>query len=162
MAAATFIRTKPLELGNRHSISQMIVWEASQSVRDSPYRLLHHQNGIIGHVQLHLLEAAALKRNYWSALALGPVKHLGLSKAHGQVSSFVVLSIIINNNNNNNNATFQSPVVPNNNDPVWHACQGTLAIQKGRLVDGMPVILHVKVMEDITATDGLVFLTLND
>lgn len=38
---------------------------------------------------MRLLEAADLKRSYWSALALGPLRNLGLSKAHGGVSSFV-------------------------------------------------------------------------
>jgi len=127
-----------------------IIWDASQSVRDSPYRLLHHQQGIIGTFQVQLLEAAALQRSYWSALALGPVKHLGLSKAHGKVSSFVVLSL-----NQQATSSFQSPVVPCNDDPVWHACQGSLPLRKG-LQDGAAVQLTVRVMEDSTPAEGFV------
>jgi len=37
---------------------------------------------------VRLLEGKNLQRRHWSALSLGPVKHLGLSRAHGEVSSF--------------------------------------------------------------------------
>ena len=37
---------------------------------------------------MRLLEGKNLQRKHWSALSLGPVKHLGLSCAHGEVSSF--------------------------------------------------------------------------
>lgn len=37
---------------------------------------------------MRLLEAKELRRKHWSAFSLGPVKHLGLSRAHGEVSSF--------------------------------------------------------------------------
>lgn len=70
-----------------------IYWQPEVSFRDSQYRQLHHQRGVCGMFQLRLLEAADLKRIYWSALALGPVKHLGLSKAHGAVSSFCSFSL---------------------------------------------------------------------
>mmetsp|Transcript_33713 Transcript_33713/g.68540 ORF Transcript_33713/g.68540 Transcript_33713/m.68540 type:complete len:330 (-) Transcript_33713:3292-4281(-) len=53
------------------------------------YRHLHHQQGgIIGTFHVRLLEGKNLQRRHWSALSLGPVKHLGLSRAHGEVSSF--------------------------------------------------------------------------
>ena len=56
--------------------------------REHRYRLLHHQNGTIGIFTVRLLQATQLRRSYWSPLALGPVKLLGFSKAHGPVSSF--------------------------------------------------------------------------
>ena len=65
-----------------------IHWHDGAAFRDSNYRQLHHQRGCTGLFHVRLLEAANLQRSYWSALALGPVKHLGLSKAHGAVSSF--------------------------------------------------------------------------
>jgi len=65
-----------------------IHWHDGAAFRDCNYRQLHHQRGCIGLFHVRLLEAANLQRSYWSALALGPVKHLGLSKAHGAVSSF--------------------------------------------------------------------------
>jgi hypothetical protein len=55
--------------------------------------IMHYQNKVIATFQIHLLEAADLPRNYWSALAVGPVNLLGLSKAHGPVSSFVSFSL---------------------------------------------------------------------
>ena len=70
-----------------------IHWDGDAAFRDQPYRQLHHQRGLMGVFRVRLLEAADLKRSYWSALALGPVKHLGLSKAHGAVSSFCTFSL---------------------------------------------------------------------
>ncbi|KAL7472130.1 hypothetical protein ACHAXS_012466 [Conticribra weissflogii] len=52
------------------------------------HRHLHHQRGTIGTFHVRLLEGRGLSRRHWSALSLGPVKHLGLSRAHGEVSSF--------------------------------------------------------------------------
>ena len=69
-------------------------WDGAAAFRDQPYRLLHHQRGLIGIFRIRLLEAADLKRSYWSALALGPVKHLGLSTAHGAISSFCTFSLV--------------------------------------------------------------------
>ncbi|KAG7362197.1 hypothetical protein IV203_025863 [Nitzschia inconspicua] len=71
------------------SQADKIHWEKGKAFRNQNYRSLFHQNGRIGTFSVRLLEAADLKRSYWSALALGPMKHLGLSKAHGGVSSFV-------------------------------------------------------------------------
>ena len=70
------------------SLPDKVAWDSSLSFRQQPYRHLHHQNGIIGHVQVRLMEARNLKRVGWSVLGLGPVKLLGLSKAVGEVSSF--------------------------------------------------------------------------
>jgi hypothetical protein len=64
-------------------------WERDAAYRNQNYRQLHHQDGLVGTFSIRLLEAADLKRSYWSALALGPMKLLGLSKAHGSVSSYV-------------------------------------------------------------------------
>lgn len=65
-----------------------IHWERDSAFREQPYRQLHHQKGLVGTFNIRLLEAADLERSYWSALALGPVKHLGLSTAHGATSSY--------------------------------------------------------------------------
>lgn len=70
-----------------------IHWHGGTAFRDSSYRLLHHQRGVVGIFNVRLLEASDLQRSYWSALALGPVKHLGLSKAHGAVSSFCTFTL---------------------------------------------------------------------
>jgi hypothetical protein len=69
-----------------------IHWNRSSSFRDSHYRQLHHQRGVCGIFSCRLLEANDLQRMYWSALAIGPVRHLGLSKAHGPVSSFCIIA----------------------------------------------------------------------
>lgn len=66
-----------------------IHWERDMAFRNENYRQLFHQQGLIGTFHVRLLEATDLKRSYWSALALGPLKNFGLSKAHGGVSSFV-------------------------------------------------------------------------
>jgi hypothetical protein len=70
-----------------------IHWDGGAAFRDQPYRQLHHQRGLIGLFRVRLLEASDLKRSYWSPLALGPVRHLGLSKAHGAVSAFCTFSL---------------------------------------------------------------------
>jgi len=70
-----------------------IHWERDASFRNQAYRHLHHQKGLMGTFSIRLLEASDLKRSYWSALAFGPVKMLGLSKAHGAVSSFVSFAL---------------------------------------------------------------------
>ena len=70
------------------TLSDPIHWSPEYSYRDVPYRQLHHQDGIIGRFSIRLLEARDLLRSHWSPLALGPVKHLGLSTAHGPVSSY--------------------------------------------------------------------------
>eukprot|EP00579_Thalassiosira_antarctica_P010473 CAMPEP_0201912938 /NCGR_PEP_ID=MMETSP0903-20130614/3476_1 /ASSEMBLY_ACC=CAM_ASM_000552 /TAXON_ID=420261 /ORGANISM="Thalassiosira antarctica, Strain CCMP982" /LENGTH=693 /DNA_ID=CAMNT_0048448001 /DNA_START=123 /DNA_END=2201 /DNA_ORIENTATION=+ len=57
------------------------------------YRHLHHQRGTVGTFHVRLLEGRGLCRKHWSALSLGPVKHLGLSRAHGEVSSFGTLRL---------------------------------------------------------------------
>jgi hypothetical protein len=75
------------------SQADKVHWERGKAFRNQNYRSLFHQNGRIGTFSVRLLEAADLKRSYWSALALGPMKHLGLSKAHGGVSSFVSFSL---------------------------------------------------------------------
>ena len=70
-----------------------IHYNAKYSYRNSPYRHLHHQNGKIGTFKVRLVESKNLKRRHWSMLGLGPIKHLGLSRAHGEVSSFATLRL---------------------------------------------------------------------
>jgi hypothetical protein len=65
-----------------------IHWMNQVTFREQHYRLLHHQQGTTGIFTIRLLQAQQLRRSHWSPLALGPVKLLGLSKAHGPVSSF--------------------------------------------------------------------------
>ena len=52
------------------------------------YRHINHQHGTIGTFTVRLLEGCDLTRRHWSALGLGPLRHLGLSGATGEVSSF--------------------------------------------------------------------------
>eukprot|EP00562_Extubocellulus_spinifer_P008974 CAMPEP_0178510740 /NCGR_PEP_ID=MMETSP0696-20121128/21995_1 /TAXON_ID=265572 /ORGANISM="Extubocellulus spinifer, Strain CCMP396" /LENGTH=376 /DNA_ID=CAMNT_0020140477 /DNA_START=56 /DNA_END=1182 /DNA_ORIENTATION=- len=73
--------------------SDPISWSSTRSYRRSPYRHLHHQGGIIGTYRIRLLEARDLTRSHWSVLGIGPVRHLGLSRAHGEVSSFVEFAL---------------------------------------------------------------------
>jgi hypothetical protein len=87
-AQATTYEAKRAQEWNA-SQADRIHWEKGHAFRNQNYRQLFHQSGRIGTFSVRLLEAADLKRSYWSALALGPMKHLGLSKAHGGVSSFV-------------------------------------------------------------------------
>jgi hypothetical protein len=70
-----------------------IHYNPSYAYRNSAYRHLHHQNGKIGTFTVRVIEARNLKRRHWSVLGLGPVKYLGLSRAHGQVSSCAVLRL---------------------------------------------------------------------
>lgn len=155
-----------------------IHWEHAAAFRDHPYRLLHHQRGLIGVVRIRLLEATDLKRSYWSPLALGPVKHLGLSKAHGQVSSFCAFHLGFAPSDpeaatyatatsvgfNKKPAAkpkdvpptrvLKSPVVPANDNPVWENCQFEFPLRKGAMPsDGMRVHIHVSVEEDGTAME---------
>jgi len=70
-----------------------IHYNPSFAYRNFAYRHLHHQNGKIGTFTVRVIEARNLKRSHWSVLGLGPVKYLGLSRAHGQVSSCAVLRL---------------------------------------------------------------------
>jgi hypothetical protein len=63
------------------------------SYRNAKYRHLSHQNGIIGTFSIRIVEAKNLKRHHWSLLGMGPVKHLGLSRAHGEVSSCALIKL---------------------------------------------------------------------
>ena len=153
-------------------------WDGEVSFRDHPYRQLHHQRGIIGAFRVRLLEATNLKRSYWSPLALGPVKLLGLSKAHGNVSSFCSFSLdtaatYYDSSTSYNNAassinrkpaptakppakrhTVVSPVIPENNNPVWDNFQFDFPLRKGFMAqDGMRLLLTVRVHEDSTPVE---------
>jgi len=153
-----------------------IIWKYGKAFRDSPYRQLHHQRGLIGVFRIRLLEASDLQRSYWSALALGPVKHLGFSKAHGAVSSYCSFSLeyepsrksavggtTMSRRSSDGDRkpaaqarpVFKSPVVPNDSSPVWENCQFDCPLRKGAMPsDGMRVCLGVRVSEDATALDN--------
>ena len=100
------------------SMADKVHWEESLSFRGQPYRHLHHQRGVIGTFTVRLLEAKDLKRSHWSALALGPVKHFGLSKAHGAVSSFctVGLEFVEEDELDHNDKEFRATIARNNNN----------------------------------------------
>lgn len=154
-----------------------IHWDGEVSFRDHPYRQLHHQKGLIGAFRVRLLEASNLKRSYWSPLAIGPVKLLGLSKAHGNVSSFCSFSLDTAATNDSNaslpcnassnrkpapsskifkRATVVSPVIPENNNPVWDNFQFEYPLRKGFMQqDGMRLLLKVRVDEDSTPVETL-------
>lgn len=196
-AGATYEATKAAERTRYQP--DPIHWHGASAFRDGSYRQLHHQHGRVGTFHIRLLEAANLQRSYWSALALGPVKHLGLSKAHGAVSSFCTFRLEFaefadvadgssnkensrrhflhslgedrkpaaavsgkrgSNNKNKKRPAVVSPVVPNDNNPVWDSCQFEFPLKKGAMPhDGMRVLLHVQVEEDATALDNFMPLT---
>jgi hypothetical protein len=141
-----------------------IHWDREYAFRDSPYRLLHHQKGLIGNLRIQLLEARNLERSYWSALALGPVKHLGLSKAHGNVSAFCSLELQFPMPATDTDETEQklpaastkytSPVVQNQCNPVWPHCEWDVPLKKG-LQDGVPIVLHVQAIEESSAAESM-------
>ncbi|KAL3924287.1 MAG: hypothetical protein SGILL_001139 [Bacillariaceae sp.] len=91
------------------SQADKIHWEKGHAFRNQNYRQLFHQRGRTGTFAVRLLEAADLKRSYWSALALGPMKHLGLSKAHGGVSSFVSFCLDTSTGTINSNTSSSFP-----------------------------------------------------
>jgi hypothetical protein len=156
-----------------------IHWHGAAAFRDSSYRQLHHQRGMTGVFNVRLLEAADLQRSYWSALALGPVKHLGLSKAHGAVSSFCTFTLDFQDvhdccdddvrkrpysldadlkpaaKNTKNKPSVVSPVVPEDNNPVWDSCHFEFPLKKGACPDGARVLLCVSVQEEATAVENL-------
>jgi len=138
-----------------------IHWEQEYAFRDSPYRFLHHQNGVIGTFRVQLLEAKSLERSYWSALALGPVKHLGLSKAHGEISSFCSLELQVSTylgsekkNSTSKSKKYTSPVIVNQNSPVWQNCEWEIPLKKG-IDDGMPLLFQVEATEDASAAESM-------
>jgi hypothetical protein len=168
-------------------------WEKEVAFRNQNYRQLHHQNGLVGTFTVRLLEASDLKRSYWSALALGPMKLLGLSKAHGSVSSFVSFGFDTSGGPDYCNAAasvvgdhrigvngdqkmpakqqqrqqqkkrgplhqmpaFVSPVMPQDNNPVWTNCHFNLSLRKGSFQDGQPIRLFLRVDEDATALENI-------
>lgn len=155
-----------------------IHWDRTWAFRESPYRHLHHQRGVIGVFRIRLLEAADLQRSYWSALALGPVRHLGLSKAHGAVSSYCSLSLAFADTHHEEKISTtskdldkkpaakkrtgvdqvlgKSQVVPQDNNPTFDS-QFEVTLRKGAMPrDGMRVVLHVRVDEDATAIESMV------
>lgn len=164
---STYEATKAQERNS--SQADKIHWEKDAAYRNQPYRHLHHQNGVIGSFQLRLIEAADLKRSHWSPLGLGPVKLLGLSKAHGQVSSFVSFSWDRNtsfdvkaHSPDSKPAAkpfelppnFVSPIIPQDSNPVWTNCVFDLALMKGMWQDSQPIRLAVRVDEDGTMVEN--------
>mmetsp|Transcript_12627 Transcript_12627/g.18958 ORF Transcript_12627/g.18958 Transcript_12627/m.18958 type:complete len:440 (-) Transcript_12627:411-1730(-) len=160
-----------------------VVWDPDFTFRNQPYRLLGHQkNNVMGRLSVRLLEGQNLKRprDDWSLMALGPVKHLGLSHKHGEVrSSYVAFQLTRcyssntndgSNDNNNNNSMmyyseeygeeFKSSVISNSNgsSPVWTDRAGScfsIPLKKGSLPDGVPVCLLAKVFEPHTAVEAM-------
>lgn len=151
-----------------------IHWDERVSFRDSPYRQLHHQRGLMGRLRIRLVEASNLQRSYWSALALGPVKHFNLSKAHGPISSYCTFSLQYDNVHADRLSRNQqqqdgkpaaapakqrsivSPMIERDNNPVWDHCQFEFPLRKGALpTDGQRVRLCVRVDEDSTALENI-------
>ena len=196
VTTSTYEATKARE--STRGLPDPIHWERGASYRNQAYRHLHHQEGLIGKFQIRLLEAADLKRSYWSALALGPVKLLGLSKAHGAVSSFCTFSLQYDNpylcddfdeggssrgrkspmaptalmvsggadskpsakpspSNVPMLGSVVSPVIPQDNSPVWTNCAFDFPLTKepGTSADGQRIVLAVRVDEDGTAVENM-------
>mmetsp|Transcript_25072 Transcript_25072/g.69159 ORF Transcript_25072/g.69159 Transcript_25072/m.69159 type:complete len:490 (+) Transcript_25072:91-1560(+) len=157
-----------------------IHYDKDVAFRNEDYRHVFHQEGTIGTFSVRLLEAAGLNRRYWSALALGPMRHLGLSKAHGKVSSFVSFRLDTTaatksmrrdsiddydkkmsakssaEDSLNQFSTYVSSVVPNNNNPVWTNCEFEIPLKKGALEDGQPVRIGLRVDEEATAIENII------
>jgi hypothetical protein len=164
--------------------ADQIHWEREAAYRNQNYRHLYHQQGLIGTFHVRLLEAADLKRSYWSALAIGPVRLLGLSKAHGAVSSFV--SCIFDpeapeedcydpmDRNRKSDGKkpaskappqqqqqqqcrpcFVSQVIPHDDNPVWTNAHFDLNLKKGVLRDGQSIKLQLRIDEDATAVENI-------
>lgn len=157
-----------------------IYYDKDAAFRNQDYRKVFHQDGTIGTFSVRLLEASDLSRRYWSALALGPIKYLGLSKAHGGVSSSVSFCLdttatskyerVASDNNYDQKlpskksaeserldySAFVSSVVPNDNNPVWTNCQFEIPLKKGALQDGQPVRIAMRVDEDATALENII------
>ena len=169
---STYEATKAYE---RNAVqADKIHWQRDVSYRNQAYRHLHHQQGLIGTFSIRLLEAADLKRSYWSALALGPVKMLGLSKAHGAVSSFVSFALDTRETSTTTSTApknpdskpaaltpppkpcFVSPVISENDNPVWNSCHFDMPLRKGTLKDAQPIRLQLRVDEDSTAVENLI------
>jgi hypothetical protein len=136
---------------------------------------LDHQRGKIGNFEVRLLEAADLKRSHWSALALGPVRLLGLSNAHGAVSSFCTLSLSFEETRqekihqplledskpeakpspSQRSHAYRSPVIPQDDNPVWNDCNFEIPLAKGSLQDGQRICLQLRVDEGSTAVENM-------
>lgn len=178
MQSAEFSTYEAAKAQERNALqADRVHWERDASYRSQAYRHLHHQKGLIGTFTVRLLEASDLKRSHWSALALGPVKMLGLSKAHGKVSSFVSFALDTRPDANVSSVSnersrdpdskpaaaappprtcFTSPVVSQNDNPVWSSCHFNLPLRKGVLKDGQRIRLQLRVDEDSTAVENLV------
>mmetsp|Transcript_839 Transcript_839/g.1755 ORF Transcript_839/g.1755 Transcript_839/m.1755 type:complete len:478 (+) Transcript_839:194-1627(+) len=178
MSYSTFEYAKARE--NCESNPDNIYYDKNAAFRNQDYRQVYHQDGTIGTFSVRLLEAADLSRHYWSALALGPMKHLGLSNAHGGVSSCVSFCLnttipltsdglsdiddlekkmpakIHVKNEPHECSEFVSPVVSNDNNPVWTNCQFEIPLKKGALHDGQPVQITLRVDEDATALENMI------
>mmetsp|Transcript_7021 Transcript_7021/g.17132 ORF Transcript_7021/g.17132 Transcript_7021/m.17132 type:complete len:470 (-) Transcript_7021:948-2357(-) len=175
MATYEFAKAQEFSASNPDNI----YYDKDAAFRNQDYRQVFHQDGTIGTFSVRLLEAADLSRNYWSALALGPMKHLGLSKAHGGVSSFISFCLDTTATSKYKRATsvndydqkmpskksaadrhdyssFVSPVVPNDNNPVWTNCQFEIPLKKGALQDGQPVRIALRVDEDATTIENII------
>lgn len=130
----------------------------------------------MGRLRIRLVEASNLQRSYWSALALGPVKHFNWSKAHGPVTSYCTLCLSfqdvhadrVQRNADTNDSrkpaaappkprSVVSPTVECDDDPVWDNCQFEFPLRKGTLPgDGRRIRLQVRVDEDSTALENLI------
>lgn len=177
MSTYEFAKAQEFSASNPDNIH----YDKDAAFRNQDYRQVFHQDGTIGTFSVRLLEAADLSRNYWSALALGPMKHLGLSKAHGGVSSFISFSLDKTASSKYKRpkstndydqkmssrlstadsqlldySAFVSPVVPNDNNPVWANCQFEIPLKKGALQDGQPVRIALRVDEDATALENII------
>ena len=96
---------------------------------------------------------------------MGPVKHLQLSKAHGAVSSFCSFQLNVDEEKNNHkNDTLDrklrpsivSPVIPQDDHPVWDNFCFEFPLQKGKVKDGQRISLQINVEEESTKLDTLI------
>jgi hypothetical protein len=90
-----------------------IVWDHEYAYRQSPDCLLHHQKGVMGFVEVCLLEASNLQRSLERLGLLGSRRE---TFAQGEISSFAQISLNSTTTNTKDDV-MTSPAITNNNHP---------------------------------------------
>jgi len=116
-----------------------IHYDKEAAFRNGNYRKVFHQEGTIGNFSIRLLEA-------------------GLSKANGEISSFVgfCLDTTTTSTSTKSVNSYESPIVPKTNNPVWTNCQFDLPLHKGAFQDGEPIRILVRVEEDTALLEDMI------
>mmetsp|Transcript_47352 Transcript_47352/g.54686 ORF Transcript_47352/g.54686 Transcript_47352/m.54686 type:complete len:428 (-) Transcript_47352:44-1327(-) len=140
MSYSTYEFTKAQECCD--SNHDKIHYDKEAAFRNGNYRKVFHQEGTIGNFSIRLLEAT----------------DLGLSKANGEISSFVgfCLDTTTTSTSTKSVNSYVSPVVLKTNNPVWTNCQFDLPLHKGSFQDGEPIRILVRVEEDTALLEDMI------